>query len=314
MTHRIRRLISGIVDISHHLIQTSEQLAGDVHTARNSNQQSARKIDYIADSSKSNLQQLEESIQAMEEMAIGIQKIADSSGSVSESSNDVTQTVELSERDITYVISEIQGVESSITATASKLESMVGQVDEISQMTKVITEISNQTNLLSLNAAIEATRAGEHGKGFAVVAEEVRKLAEESKCSAQEISRLMSDFTGVTQEVIADMNESTLKAHKGTEAVMHTGKVFTRILDSVQKVNEEIQEVSAVTEQLSAGAEEIFASLEQFSEITKQTAKDTIDVAGASKKELVQMDKMEETTIILKEFAEKLEESVAVFK
>ncbi|HEY9578164.1 MAG TPA: methyl-accepting chemotaxis protein, partial [Pseudobacillus sp.] len=314
MTHRIKGLIAHIVDISDHLVQTSEQLAVDVHSAKNSNQNIFWKIDNIADGSKSNLQQSEESVRAMEEMAIGIQKIADSSSSVSESSNDVTKTVELSDQDIAKVIGEIQGVESSITETANKLKSMITQVDEISQITKVITDISNQTNLLALNAAIEATRAGEHGKGFAVVAEEVRKLAEKSRFSAEEISRLINDFTSITHTVISEMNESTLKAHQGTEAVMHTGQVFNGILNSVQKVNEEIQEVSAVTEQLSAGSEEIFASLEQFSSITKQTARDTIDVADASKEELSQMDKIEEATIILKEFAEKLEESVAVFK
>ncbi|KMY55616.1 hypothetical protein AC623_18145 [Bacillus sp. FJAT-27231] len=314
MTERIKRLLAHIADISGHLVQTAEQLSADVHSAKDSNKNIFWKIDNIAEGSRSNLQQSEESVRAMEEMAIGIQKIADSSSSVSESSNDVTKTVEASDQDIVKVIDEIQGVETSITETANKLKNMINQVDEISQITKVITDISNQTNLLSLNAAIEATRAGEHGKGFAVVAEEVRKLAEKSKFSAEEISRLINDFTHTTHSVISDMNESTGKAHKGTEAVMHTGEMFTHILNSVQKVNEEIQEVSAVTEQLSAGSEEIFASLEQFSIITKQTAKDTIDVADASKEELIQMDKIEETTIILKKFAEKLEESVAVFK
>ncbi|MED0665560.1 methyl-accepting chemotaxis protein [Bacillus badius] len=314
MTHRIKTLLAHIADISDHLVQTSDQLASDVHSAKGSNQNIFVKIDHIADGSRTNLQQSEESVTAMEEMAIGIQRIADSSASVSESSNDVTKTVEQSDEDISKVIAEIQEVESSITETANKLRSMIGQVEEISQITKVITDISNQTNLLALNAAIEATRAGEHGKGFAVVAEEVRKLAEKSRFSAEEISRLITGFTAITRTVIVEMNESTAKAHKGTEAVEHTGKVFNGILDSVQKVNEEIQEVSAVTEQLSAGSEEIFASLEQFSQITKQTANDTIDVADASKEELAQMDKIEETTKLLKQFAEQLEQSIAVFK
>lgn len=314
MTQKINLLITHIVNISNHLLQASEQLSKDVHSSKRSNENNVIKISTIASGSKSNLQQLEESVRAMEEMSVGIQKIADSSTGVSESSNHVTDTVQSENQEISALIKEIQEVESSIIGTANNLNSMISQVDAISKITKVITEISEQTNLLALNAAIEASRAGEHGRGFSVVAEEVRVLAEKSKTSAKEISRHISDFTNVTQNVITEMNSSIVKASNGTESVKHTGKVFTEILHSVQKVNEEILEVSAVTEQLSAGSEEMFASLENFANITKQTVEDTIEVDRASKEEMEKINNLEETTLLLKEFAAKLEESISIFK
>ncbi|WP_066296420.1 methyl-accepting chemotaxis protein [Bacillus sp. FJAT-29937] len=314
MTQKINLLITHIVNISNHLLQASEQLSKDVHSSKRSNENNVIKISTIASGSKSNLQQLEESVRAMEEMSVGIQKIADSSTGVSESSNHVTDTVQSENQEISALIKEIQEVESSIIGTANNLNSMISQVDEISKITKVITEISEQTNLLALNAAIEASRAGEHGRGFSVVAEEVRVLAEKSKTSAKEISRHISDFTNVTQNVITEMNSSIVKASNGTESVKHTGKVFAEILHSVQKVNEEILEVSAVTEQLSAGSEEMFASLENFANITKQTVEDTIEVDRASKEEMEKINNLEETTLLLKEFAANLEESISIFK
>lgn len=314
MTKKINGLLSHIVDVSNHLMQTSEQLSMDVEITKESNQNNVIKISGIASGSQSNLQQLEESVRAMEEMSTGIQKIADSSTGVSESSNHVTETVQSGNQEITGLIKEIQDVESSIIETANNVKSMVSQVNEISKMTKVITEISEQTNLLALNAAIEATRAGEHGRGFSVVAEEVRVLAEKSKSSAKEITRHIHDFMNVTHTVMSEMDTSMVKASKGTEAVKHTGEVFNQILLSVQRVNEEIHEVSAVTEQLSAGSEEMFASLEHFADITKKTVEDTLEVDNASKAELEKMDNMAETTLLLKELAVKLEESVSIFR
>lgn len=314
MTKKINVLISHIVDVSNHLMQTSDQLSNDVETSKESNVNNVIKISSIANGSQSNLHQLEESVRAMEEMSTGIQKIADSSTEVSESSNHVTETVQSGNQEIVDLIKEIQDVESSINDTAHNVKSMISQVDEISKMTKVITEISEQTNLLALNAAIEATRAGEHGRGFSVVAEEVRVLAEKSKTSAKEITHHIHDFMNVTNNIIFEMDKSMIKASNGTEAVKHTGEIFNQILLSVQKVNEEIHEVSAVTEQLSAGSEEMFASLEHFAHITKKTVEDTIEVDHASKEELEKMNNMAETTLLLKDLAQKLEESVSIFK
>lgn len=314
MTERIKTLIAHIADVSSHLMQTSEQLTSEVESAKGANERNSHRMSSIASGSQSNLHQLEESVRAMEEMSVGIQKIADSSTGVSESSNEVTSTIQSGNENISTLIKEIKAVETSIMDTATHLNTMVKEADEISKITKLITEISEQTNLLALNAAIEASRAGEHGRGFSVVAEEVRILAEKSKASAKEISKHIHTFTQVTESIMTEMDDSMQKAQRGTEAVTQAGEVFSQILQSVQTVNEEIFEVSAVTEELSAGSEEMFASLENFAHMTKQAVEDTVDAEHASKEQLENMNKMEDTTIILRDLAQKLEQAVAVFK
>lgn len=227
---------------------------------------------------------------AMNEMAIGIQKLADTFNEIAEISSDMTNLVEDGAQSSGNVVDQIQGVEKSVENTAKLVKEMGENFHSIKEMVTVITNISDQTNLLALNAAIEAARAGEAGKGFAVVADEVKKLAEMSRTSAEEISGHLQKFSHITDRLLVEIDMTTTDVKEGTMAVGEIGQRLEQILNSVLNVNNRIQDDSAVVEQMSAGAEQILASTEEMSRLVNDTSDYAKHLALASDEQTLVVD------------------------
>ncbi|MEK4387640.1 methyl-accepting chemotaxis protein [Solibacillus sp. FSL W7-1464] len=227
---------------------------------------------------------------AMNEMAIGIQKLADTFNEIAEISSDMTNLVEDGAQSSVKVVYQIQGVEKSVENTATLVKEMGENFHSIKEMVTVITNISDQTNLLALNAAIEAARAGEAGKGFAVVADEVKKLAEMSRTSAEEISGHLQKFSHITDRLLVEIDMTTTDVKEGTMAVGEIGQRLDKILNSVLNVNNRIQDDSAVVEQMSAGAEQILASTEEMSRLVNDTSDYAKHLAHASDEQTLVVD------------------------
>ncbi|MCM3723748.1 methyl-accepting chemotaxis protein [Solibacillus isronensis] len=227
---------------------------------------------------------------AMNEMAIGIQKLADTFNEIAEISSDMTSLVEDGAQSSGKVVGQIQGVEKSVENTAKLVKEMGENFHSIKEMVTVITNISDQTNLLALNAAIEAARAGEAGKGFAVVADEVKKLAEMSRTSAEEISGHLQKFSHITDRLLVEIDMTTTDVKEGTMAVGEIGQRLDQILNSVLNVNNRIQDDSAVVEQMSAGAEQILASTEEMSRLVNDTSDYAKHLALASDEQTLVVD------------------------
>lgn len=264
-----------------------------------SNQIIASSIIQIASSSGEQEAGNHEVTQAMTEMSTGIQRLADTTSEMAEASTEMTNLVETSVDHAKQVVSQIQTVESSVLHTEGYVREMGEKFKSISEMVLVITSIADQTNLLALNAAIEAARAGEAGKGFAVVADEVRKLAEMSRTSANEIQSYLQNFLSISDQALEEMGNSSEKVKEGNKAVTEIGGKLQKILSVVGDVNEKIQDDSAVIEQMSASSEEILASTEQMQKLVMNTTSQTKEVAGSSDVQVEMVQKLEEVVNLL---------------
>ena len=169
-----------------------------------------------------------------------------------------------------------------VNALAREIRDLGRQSEEIGKIVTLITGIANQTNLLALNAAIEAARAGEQGRGFAVVADEVRELAEQSAKAAGEITHLIQQIKDTAQASVERTAMGTGKVKEGMEVAAHTGQVFAEIASVIESLAAEIGGVAATTQELAAGAEEMSATIEQQSASTEQMAASALEVAEAA--------------------------------
>jgi methyl-accepting chemotaxis protein len=184
----------------------------------------------------------------------------------------------------------------SITKTSEEVESIFAeiraQMHEIVKIVDLITDIANQTNLLSLNAAIEAARAGEAGKGFAVVAAEVKSLAQRSRQSAEHIADMISDLQKKSDAASGAMAEAGTAVAEGSAALSETLGIFNTLTTSVEDITRNMEMVASATEEQAASFEEITASVNEMSLLVKDTSKDALNSSATSKEALAVVDQI----------------------
>ncbi|HWK22581.1 MAG TPA: methyl-accepting chemotaxis protein [Ureibacillus sp.] len=280
----------------------------------NSNQIIASSIVEIASSSDQQETSNNEVNHAMNEMTIGIQRLADSTSDIAEASTDMTNLVDTSVVHAKHVITQIQDVEKSVLHTEEYVKEMSEKFNSIKEMVSVITSIAEQTNLLALNAAIEAARAGEAGKGFAVVADEVRKLAEMSRSSAKDIQDYLQSFVRISEKALVEMESSTEKVKVGNQSVTEIGGNLQQVLTVVMDVNAKIQDDSAVIEQMSASSQEILASTEEMHKLVIHTTSQTKEVAVSSDVQVEMVQKLEEVVHLLDATSKEMITEINKFK
>src|SRR5487761_482097 len=190
------------------------------------------------------------------------------------------------DQEITNTSSAVEGMQrirASVQATAKKIKSLGDRSLEISEIINVINDITEQTNLLALNAAIEAARAGEAGRGFAVVADEVRKLAEHSRSATKDIAALIKAIQAETNEAVVVMEEGTKEVEVGASLADQAGKALEAISSVVRQSAELVQEISLASKQQVRGTEGVANAMQIISGITRQTsqgARQTVATVG----------------------------------
>lgn len=314
MISSLREIIAKIVFESQNLSASSEQLAASSEQSSQTTHHVVAAIQDIAEGADQQMQSTTESVRAMEEMATGINRIAEFSGNVSAMSMEASREAEEGNISIQKAMSQMDLIRESVNDSSKVVNQLGIRSQEIGQIVDVITDISMQTNLLALNAAIEAARAGEHGKGFAVVADEVRKLAEQSRQSAEQIAEIIQQVQGETRSAVTSMEKGSREVEHGTVIMQEAGEAFRNIMNAVQQVAYQMQEVSAASEQMSAGTEEITASLHDMSTITNAAFSKTESVAAASEQQLATMEEISESVNALTRMAQELHEMTLRFK
>ncbi|MEO4054011.1 HAMP domain-containing methyl-accepting chemotaxis protein [Solibacillus sp. CAU 1738] len=255
-----------------------------------------------------------ESAFAMEETATGVQRIAESTQTLHASSIDASETANHGGTIIGHAKQQMEVINTSTIQVNDLVQKLSKQTEEIGHITKVITDITDQTNLLALNAAIEAARAGEHGKGFAVVADEVRKLAEESKNSANSIVALTMEIKADTKNVENAVNNSLVSVKDGVKIIGDAGDAFYAIENAVELMTTQIQEISATSEQLSASAVEVLASVNEIAEGSSSAASNIEMIAAAMEEQSATMEQVNHVALGLSDSAQDLQTEIQKFR
>jgi methyl-accepting chemotaxis protein len=293
---------------------SSEGMLDYANQSSNTSAEVATVIQEVAQGMQDQLRGSEQSARATEEMAIGLQRIAESSVNVSDQAETVSSEVESGYLEIQSTLEQMTVISSTAGETADLIRTLTGQSEEIGQIVDVISEISNQTGLLSLNASIEAARAGEHGRGFGVVANEVKKLAERTNTAIVHIVELIRQIQTSTTNASVSMQKSIAEIGDGMGKMKSVGASFDHIRTSIREVSLQIQDVSAINEEMSAGTEEITASITDMLTISRDSADNAEMVAEASAEQKELMNKVVSSAESLNLMMSELKDEIEKFR
>ncbi|MCS7460090.1 methyl-accepting chemotaxis protein [Paenibacillus doosanensis] len=293
MNQQLKTMIVTIEETSLEVNKTTRQLAGDADRTVTSIYSMNTAMQEIATGAATQEKGTEESARAMEEISEGMGEIADASMAMAEMMYDTLKAAELGSETLDKVLLQMDSIHQSVEVSSEAVRGLSAHSEEIGEIVKVMGDISARTNLLALNASIEASRAGEEGKGFAVVAGEIRKLAEQSKQSSEHIAELIEAVQGKVSHMVEAMEREIREMQTGKMYVNQLAGGFHSIVEKAQHTNEQITEISAISEQISAGSEEVSASVLETASIAKNSSKQSAQAADLS---VVQLDSMKQIT------------------
>ncbi|MHA6476780.1 methyl-accepting chemotaxis protein [Stutzerimonas sp. KH-1] len=219
---------------------------------------------------------------AMHEMAATVQEVARNAEQASTAARQADQQARQGDRVVRDAVGQIGSLAGEVDQSAHAIEALHAESGRIGSVLEVIRAVAEQTNLLALNAAIEAARAGEQGRGFAVVADEVRALARRTHDSTEEIEGLIGNLQRVAQQAVEQMQSSRSLTQRTVELANEAGVALGRITESVSTIEQMNQQIAAAAEQQSAVAENISESVTRVRDIGDQSASATEQTAGAS--------------------------------
>lgn len=219
---------------------------------------------------------------ASEEMSKTSSEIAENCVMAVKSSEKATASAQTGERIIKDTIGVMNRISDRVNGSAEIIKSLGTRSDQIGEIVGLINDIADQTNLLALNAAIEAARAGEHGRGFAVVADEVRKLAERTSIATKEINQTIQAMQSETKMAVSSMEEGVTEVERGSGEAARSGEALKDILQQINTVTSEINQIAVASEEETSATNEIASSIQQISQVMQETAKRIQENAGAS--------------------------------
>ncbi|PKG24676.1 methyl-accepting chemotaxis protein [Niallia nealsonii] len=314
MASNLKGMIMKISDGSQQLSATSEELAASSIDNQKASNQIAESIQGVAAGSDEQTNAMEDTVELINEVSQHVANVATSMNNVSNSIQLSSETAYQGSDVVNMTVQQMTEIDEHVTSSAEKISELNEKSNEISQISMIIQSISEQTNLLALNAAIEAARAGEHGKGFAVVADEVRKLAEQSSQSALQINHIVNDIKEGIHESMNLVDKGSSSAKEGLILVNKSGLAFDQITDSVNTVSINVSEVGIAMNKVKRRIEEVVQHIESVSKTTVKVNDHSQIVAASSEELTASMEDVSYAAQELAKMAIELEEAIAQFK
>jgi methyl-accepting chemotaxis protein len=258
MKNNLREVIRSIAGTAEHVASASEEISSAAA-------QQAKSAEIHKD-------QTTQVATSLQQMAATVLQVSENSTAAADASRRAAEVARDGGTIVEETLSKMRAIADSVSSTAKKVEELGKSSDQIGRIVSVINDIADQTNLLALNAAIEAARAGEQGRGFAVVADEVRKLAERTTLATKEIAEMIRTVQQETKITVSAMEQGTREVQDGVNTTARAGDSLKQIIQMSEEVGEMITHIAAAATEQSSATEEINTNMDQIAKLVKESA------------------------------------------
>jgi len=336
--HATRQIAATVQQVARGTSQQSES----VNRTAAITEQMSRSIDGVARGAQEQAQSVARTSNLTAEISTAIQEIAKNAQAAALGATETAANARQGTQSVEQTVRGMETIRERVGVSSEKVKEMGSRSSEIGAIVETIQDIASQTNLLALNAAIEAARAGEHGKGFAVVADEVRKLAEKSASATKEISALVKTIQSTVAEAVAAMGAGAAEVENGVARANQSGSALKSILSAAESANRQVEEIAnaagqvswsanelvsamdsvsavveentAATEEMSAGASEVTQSIENIASVSQESGAAVQEVSAAAEQMAAQVEEVSESARSLAGMAQTLQAVVARFR
>ena len=300
--------------VSESVSNQSEDLTQSANEVQQGSKQIATTMYELSEGSESQANRAAEMVRMMDDFTGKIEQAHLEGMEVSQSSTEILSLTKEGTTLMRSSVQQMQMIDGIVKNAVEQVKGLDSQSQEISQLVQVIKDISNQTNLLALNAAIEAARAGEHGKGFAVVADEVRKLAEEVTQSVGDITNIVTAIQTDSKTVVHSLEDGYTQVDEGTKQITLTGQTFETINHSVGNMGMKVQHITDELNYISTNSKRNQSGYRRYRSRSEESAAGIEQVSASAQQSSSSMDEITNHARELASSAELLTEQVKKFQ
>ena len=303
----LQGVVSKTIEATAQVARASEQLSAGADETSRAIEQVAHTIGEVANGLQITTTYVSEAQQHVDVSTGAVNQITKDIEVVASFATQAANHGSLGREKTEQAVTKIDQAAGSVQSTAEVVNALGEKTPQISEFINIITGIADQTNLLTVNAAIEDARAGEAGRGFAVVAEEVRKLAEESNQAASNITMLVKEIRGEMENALHAMEASNQEVSEGSTIVDEASTMLQEIISGVKALNEKVQDITASAGTINSAGDQVSHSIQQVAALAEENAAASEEVSAATEEQTAAMQEVNHSALSLAKLASDLE-------